>query len=185
MSNVVRRHPLTVFFTVAIGLTWVVQLAFLAQGWELTPALLIELAILLGSATAITGITSGRSGVRRLFASLVRWRIGVVRLIVVLAAMPLLTVGVGAVTGTLHAPEAGWGAEIANYLFLAVVFGALLGNAWEETAWAGFAQTRLMQRHGLMRGSLLCAVPFFLIHLPLAFAEKGLGATPWTEAALT
>jgi hypothetical protein len=38
----------------------------------------------------------------------------------------------------------------------------------------GFAQTRLVGEHGLLRGSPLAAIPFALIHLPLAFEERGL-----------
>ena len=45
----------------------------------------------------------------------------------------------------------------------------LLINMWEETAWAGVVQTRLEQRHGLVKAALLTAVPFALIHMPLHF----------------
>jgi uncharacterized protein len=55
----------------------------------------------------------------------------------------------------------------------------------EETAWGGFVQTRLMNRHGLLVGSMLTAIPFSLIHLPLAFSAHGLYGTPWTDVALT
>ena len=72
-----------------------------------------------------------------------------------------------------------------GYLFLTLVFGAVLGNVWEETAWAGFAQARLMQRHGWVRGSLLTSIPFALIHLPLAFEEHGLTGTSGRDLAIT
>jgi CAAX protease family protein len=61
----------------------------------------------------------------------------------------------------------------------------VLGNVWEETAWAGFAQSRLMDRHGLIRGSLLTAIPFALIHLPLAFEEHGLRGTTGRDLAIS
>ena len=60
-----------------------------------------------------------------------------------------------------------------TYLFFLAV-GAVTGNLWEETVWGGFVQGRLMARHGLLVGSLLTAVPFFLIHLPLAFENQRL-----------
>ena len=68
-------------------------------------------------------------------------------------------------------------------IFLAL--GAVTGNLWEETVWGGFVQTRLMARHGLLVGSLLTAVPFFLIHLPLAFENHGWAGTSWRDAAIT
>jgi hypothetical protein len=49
---------------------------------------------------------------------------------------------------------------------LAVNF--LLVNLWEETAWAGFLQTRLEHRHNLVVAALITAVPFAVAHLPLA-----------------
>lgn len=58
----------------------------------------------------------------------------------------------------------------------------LTASLWEETAWSGFVQPRLMSRHGLLVGSLLTAVPFGLIHLPLAFEADGWTGTTWSEA---
>ena len=69
-----------------------------------------------------------------------------------------------------------------------VVRGLLLfgvtGNMAEETSWSGFVQSRLMSRHGSSR-LMLTAIPFSLIHLPLAFSAGGLFGTPWTDVALT
>jgi membrane protease YdiL (CAAX protease family) len=91
--------------------------------------------------------------------------------------MPAATLLVAAVSGTLDVSSGELAGALAQYLFLTVVFGALLGNMWEELAWTGFLQQRLMDERGLVVGSLLTAVPFGLIHLPLAFADHGLGGT--------
>ena len=180
-----REHPVLSFAILAIVPTWAVQFLFLAMGWELFPALVIELLILLAAATFVTARTEGRAGVRRLFARAVRWRIGWGRFAYVLLALPLLTLLIAAAGGSLRAPDGGWLREVGGYLFLTLIFGALLGNVWEETAWAGFAQSRLIERHGLLRGSLLSAIPFALIHLPLAFEEHGLRGTGAGDLALT
>jgi membrane protease YdiL (CAAX protease family) len=172
-----RRHPLLAFAGTAVGLTWAVQLTFLALGWPLFPALAIELLVLLVTATAVTGLTEGRDGVRRLYAGVTRWRFAPRWYAVVLALVPVATVAVAAVAGTLQGPSDGWVAEALQYLFLTIVFGALLGNMWEELAWTGFMQARLTERHGLLRGALITALPFGLIHLPLAFEEHGLAGT--------
>jgi membrane protease YdiL (CAAX protease family) len=50
---------------------------------------------------------------------------------------------------------------------------------------AGVVQRRLMDRKGVLAGSLLTAIPFALIHLPQAFAERGFAATPWADVALS
>jgi len=182
-GGIVRRHPVAAFSAIAIGLTWPAQIVSLVNGWDLTPALLLELVILLAGATVVAARESGRAGVRRLYAGAVRWRMGVGRAVLLLTAMPVLTALVGVATGTYRTPPDGWGSLLALYLFDTFVYGLLLANLWEETAWGGLVQSRLMARHGLVTGSLLTAVPFFLIHIPLAFQERGWEGTTWSQAA--
>jgi membrane protease YdiL (CAAX protease family) len=145
------------------------------------PAKAAELVFLIGAAVQITAWTGGPKAVRQLFAGLVRWRIGVGRWLLVLLAMPVLTLAVAAVTGSLRAPEKGWG-DIALWYLIFLVFGLLSANIWEELVWSGVVQSRLATRHGLLRGALLTAVPFGLLHLPLAFEGDGWAGTTWHEA---
>lgn len=180
----VSRHPLVAFSVTAIGLTWAVQLAFLALGWPLFPALVVELGVLLGTATVLTHVVGGRIGVRRLYAAAFRWRFGVVWYALTLLMLPAATLAVAAASGTLTGPTDGWGTEAFQYLFLTLVFGAFLGNVWEELAWTGFMQARLTDRHGPLRGALLTALPFGLIHLPLVFEQDGLAGTSLADVAL-
>jgi membrane protease YdiL (CAAX protease family) len=169
---------------VAIAFTWTTQMISLLAGWPVMPAKLGELVVLLAGAVVITQWTGGRAAVRELFAGLLRWRLGIGRYVVVLLALPVLTVGVAAATGTLgSSPDGGWNVAATYVLFL--VLGAITGNLWEETVWSGFVQRRLMERHGLLIGSLLTALPFFLIHLPLAYENNGWKGTTWADAALT
>ncbi|HLL69680.1 MAG TPA: CPBP family intramembrane glutamic endopeptidase [Micromonosporaceae bacterium] len=182
LRDLARRNPVGLFLAISIGITWPAQFALLVAGQDLTPALLLELIVLLGGATLISAWTGGRAGVRRLYAGVVKWRIGFGRFLVLLVAMPALTLLVGAVTGTLRTPPDGWVSLIQPFLLSTFVVGVLLGNTWEETAWGGFVQGRLMARRGLLVGSLLTAVPFFLIHLPLAFADSGWKGTTWGQA---
>ena len=179
-ESFLARHPVAVLLVVGIAFVWATQLASLLAGVDVLPAKIAELVVLLAGATVITARLGGRSAVRRLFAGLTRWRLGG-WYPVVLVAMPLLTVAVALVTGTLQAPAGGWPAVLATYaLFLGL--GALTGNLWEETVWSGFVQARLMSVRGLLVGSLLTSIPFFLIHLPLAFEVDGWRGTSWHDA---
>jgi membrane protease YdiL (CAAX protease family) len=168
---------------VATPFVWITQMGSALAGLDLMPAKLAELLLLVGLAAAIARVADQRRGVRQLFAGLLRWRLGWHYLVLV-AAMPLLTVAVAWATGTLDRPTDGWLSVAVTYLmFLAI--GAVTANLWEETVWGGFVQGRLMARHGLLMGSLLTAVPVFLIHLPLAFEANGWPSTTWKDALIT
>jgi membrane protease YdiL (CAAX protease family) len=52
-----------------------------------------------------------------------------------------------------------------------LLVGLLIINLWEETAWTGFFQRRAMSLLGEIRGSLVTAVLFAGVHLPLAFTD--------------
>lgn len=110
---------------------------------------------------------AGPGGVRLLFRGLLRWRIGWVNAAVVLGAVPLATIAVAVVTGTYVAPEDGWLPVLGSYAFAVIVYGLLLLNVWEETGWQGMIQRHLMDRHGLLRGAALTAIPFAVVHIPL------------------
>ncbi len=176
-------HPIMLLLGVATVFVWTTQMASALAGVDLMPAKLAELLVLLGLAVAITRATDGRGGIRQLFAGLLRWRLGW-RYLLLLLPMPLLTIGVAAATGTFHAPAAGWVAVGLTYLFF-LVLGAVTGNLWEETVWGAFVQGRLMARHGLLVGSLLTALPVFLVHLPLAFETNGWHGTTWRDALIS
>jgi membrane protease YdiL (CAAX protease family) len=162
---------LSAFLVLALGIGWVALGVPVALDVDASPFLLLMLIGLLGSALLVTWAVDGSSGVRRLFARAFQWRFSLVRWAVVLFAMPVLTLALAAATGTMVDPPGGWSAMAGWYLFNTLIFGALLANLWEETAWAGFVQTRLMARHGLLVSSLLTAVPFALIHVPLYLAD--------------
>jgi uncharacterized protein len=176
------RHPIAVLLVVGMAFVWITQMASLLAGVDVMPAKLGELVVLLGLATWISSVVGGRREVRRLFAGLTRWRLGT-RYVLLVAAMPVITVAVAVGTGTLQTPADGWAAVALTYLML-LVLGAATGNLWEETVWSGFVQGRLMAARGLLVGSLLTAVPFFLMHLPLAFEADGWKGTSWHDAAI-
>src|SRR3954447_20044749 len=181
LKQVAVDRPISTLCGVVVGPTLVLQTGLLLAGVDLFPGKLAELVLLTGTASLITSWICGRGAVRRLFGGLTKWRIGAGRWALVLVAMPTLTVGVAAATGTLHAPQHGWAGEVLTYLILFALI-ALTASVWEEITWSGFVQLRLMDRHGLLVGSMLTVIPFGLIHLPLAFEADGWTGTTWSEA---
>ncbi len=171
---------MTAFLLLAYGIGWPALMVPVVTDLPSEPFLLVLLFLaLLGPALLVTRLADGPGAIRRLLGRTLIWRFGVGRWAVVLLAMPLLTLALAASTGTLEAPERGWAFEVGFYLFSTLIFGALVANLWEETAWGGFVQTRLMARHGLLVGSLLTAPLFAAIHVPL---QLGDGAS-WSESA--
>ena len=171
---------MTAFLLLAFAIGWPALMVPVVTDLPPEPFLLVLLFLaLLGPALLVTRLADGPGAVRRLLGRTLIWRFGVGRWVVILLAMPVLTLALAASTGALETPERGWALEVGFYLFSTLIFGALVANLWEETAWGGFVQTRLMARHGLLVGSLLTAPMFAAIHIPL---QLGDGAS-WSESA--
>ena len=174
------RRPLTAFLLLAYGIGWPALMVPAVSDLPPEPFLLVlPFVALLGPALLVTRWVDGPGAIRRLLGRTLIWRFGIGRWAVVLLAMPALTLLLAGVSGTLVTPARGWVIEAGLYLFSTLIFGALVANLWEETAWGGFVQTRLMARHGLLVGSLLTAPLFAAIHVPL---QLGDGAS-WSDAA--
>ena len=151
--------------TTALGLVLLGAPALVGQPSE--PGILVlTYGVLLGG-SVLTARRAGPGSIRLLFRGLLRWRIGWVNAAVVAAAVPIATIGVAAVTGTYVAPQGGWLPVIGSYLFATFVYGALALNLWEETGWQGMVQRHFMGRHGVLKGSMLTAIPFAVVHIPL------------------
>lgn len=139
------------------------------MGLPVEPFLLALVYVVLLGGAVVTARRSGPGGVRRLFSGVLHWRIGVRNWVVVAAAIPTATAAVAFATGTYTAPADGWPVTIGNYLFITFIFGALVLNIFEETAWQGLVQRHITQHRGAFRAAMITAVPFAAIHLPLSF----------------
>jgi membrane protease YdiL (CAAX protease family) len=182
-DTLVRRRPVLVFLLFALGLGWPILGLALVAGIPIVPVplLLVMFGALLPAALVVTRRADGPGAVRRLLRRTLLWRFGLARWAVVLFAVPVLTIAFAAVSGTLASPEDGWAREIGVYLFSTLVIGLLVLNLWEELVWSGFMQSRLMARRGLLVGSLVTALFFAAIHVPLTFeANDG-----WTDVAVS
>jgi membrane protease YdiL (CAAX protease family) len=169
------RHPLAVWLVVVLtalytGLGLPRLFGHSVPQEAFRPVLsLLAFGLLFGGALAITGVAEGRNGLRRLLKGLLRWRIGAGRWLLILTALPTLTLGIAAASGSLQSPTEGWSSMLAAYLIDGIVIGVLSTSLWEEAAWSGFFQSRLMRRRGLVSSACLTAIPFAAAHIPGAF----------------
>lgn len=172
------RRPLTALLTITLPLGWALLAVPALAHHGVIPGgplpnepfvLALTLLVMLPAVTWVTAAGEGRPGVRALFARTVRWRFGAGQWVAVLLALPVLSVAVGAALGrsvdTSDLPSV-LGDAVVDLLVALVVI-----NLWEETVWAGFVQTRLELRHGLVAAALLTALAFAGIHLPMLLAD--------------
>lgn len=180
-DTLARRRPVTTFLALVFGVGWPMLTVPLLAGVPADPFLLgLVFVGLLAPALVVSRLAGGPGATRRLLARTTQWGFGAVRWAVILLGVPLFTLAFAAASGTLEQPSGGVLAEVGAYLFATFIFGALILNVWEELAWGGFAQSRLMARHGLLVGSLLTAPLFAAIHVPLLFAADW----TWAEVAV-
>lgn len=171
-KSFVRRWPIAAFLALVFGIGWPTLTLPLLAGVPQDPFLLVlAFGALLAPALLVARIAGGPGATKRLLARTTMWRFGATRWAVIVLALPAFTIGFAAASGTLSSPDNGILLETGLYLFSTLIFGALILNVWEEAAWGGFVQTRLMARHGLLVGSLLTAPLFAAIHVPLLFAK--------------
>ena len=104
----IRRHPVLAGAGLLIGVTWLAQLITLLAGWPTGPALILELAAFVAVPITLSAVIGGKPEVKRLLSGFLRVRIGFGRWLLVLLAMPALTVAVALVTGTYVPPPEGW-----------------------------------------------------------------------------
>lgn len=171
--RLVAAHPLTVFFVLVFGVGWpVLTVPLLADRGLIRagplPAELFALAVtwlvMLPAALGVTAVSEGGDAARHLLRRLLHWRLGLGWWLTVLLALPVTTMLVGLALGG----SVGTGSPSAllrGALFLTTAF--LLIHLWEESVWAGFVQTRLERKHGVLVAALLTAVPFASIHVPI------------------
>ncbi|NIZ90719.1 CPBP family intramembrane glutamic endopeptidase [Kineococcus rubinsiae] len=195
------RRPLTAFFALAYGLSWLAWIPYLLSGngtgvlGFTFPSVLGTSQLLgvlpgayLGPVTAalvVTALTEGRAGLRawrgRLFRFRVGWRwylgVGVVVPVSILAA-------------TFALPQA-WGAvrPVSAFLllgYLPMLLVQIVTTALaEEPGWRDFALPRLQNRLGAVRGTVVLGLLWGGWHLPLFLTEwGGFPGVSWTQPVL-
>ena len=179
LHRIATRYPLTLFLVLAIGVAYVCSgLVVLAQhgiipggslpaklglDYERAAILLMQFLGLLPTTLVVTALEGGRPAVRALFRRVFRWRVGLVWWLMALFALPLTTIPVAIILGDSFQmlSPAVFASEVV------VIALTILGlNLWEETAWAGFFQTRLERRHNFYIAVVLTAIPFAAVHMP-------------------
>ena len=177
----VARHPVTAFLVMVFAFAWGGMLPLLLSEsgfgvvpielpWQPFTAVLSIFGLAL-PAFLVTAATSGKDGVRDLLSRVLRWRVGIHWYLIALFGLLAVT-ALGAIPFLGAAPLETL-AQNSSLLFTVFLPGVLLPfvliNLWEETAWTGFMQHNLQERHGPLLASFMVAPLFALIHTPAFF----------------
>ena len=191
LRRLVSRHPMAAYLVMAFAISWTAILPVLLSESgpfgilpiELPAETFNTLASILGLALPVFLVTAakdGEEGVRDLLRRIFRWRVGVRWYLFALFGLFVVSL-LGAIpfagVAPLEALTQNWSLLITVYL-PGILVPFVLINLWEETAWTGFVQHTLQERHGPLLASVVVAPLFALIHLPAFFVAGWINEEP-------
>jgi membrane protease YdiL (CAAX protease family) len=168
LLDLLRRYPLTAYFLIALGISWVV--VFVVVTTDLPTTWVTIVAITAGpalSALIMTAATEGRIGVRHLLRRLVFWRVPFVWYLFAILGVPAIFV-----LGTVFLPGAAASFDPLTlqrwlaYLWLFPSVAAVGGPLLEEPGWRGFALPRLQKKYGPLAGTVILGLLWGAWHYP-------------------
>ena len=177
-----KQHPLIAFFALSYAIAWII--------WILTGILapdLLTALTLVGvwaptvSAILLTGIISGKAGIRGLLRRGLYWRGGIQWYAFVFFGVALIGVAAISIHVALggSAPQPTLPAGMASgqlYIFLPILYLSNIfigGPIAEEFGWRGFALPRLQARIGALYAGLLIGVIWGLWHVRFFILREG------------
>jgi uncharacterized protein len=179
-EGVLARHPLTSYFLIAYGFSWLVwvPLALSEDGAGLFPfrspigtSASVVVASFVGpflSAFMMTGITEGREGIGRLLRRIVLWRVGLGWYLFTIIGIPvILLLGVILLPGAMASFKGLDSLALPRPWLSMIVYVFFHGPLGEEPGWRGFALPRLQRLHGPLVASLILGPLWALWHLPM------------------
>ena len=167
----VTRHPVRTYFALTFAVSWSGFVLVVGPGGfpgtgsqfdTLVP--FVAAAMLAGPSVAgilLTGVVSGRAGLRELLSRLLRWRVRARWYAAALLPAPLLTAAVLfalSLTAPIFATDA-----VAAILLAGVAAG--LTTVLEEVGWTGFAVPGLRRHYGVVATGLIVGVLWGAWHL--------------------
>lgn len=170
-----QKNSLTNFFLLTFLITWglgafaiFLPAQFQILFGELTdtsPVYFLAIAAPTISATILTFVRGGWTGLGTLYARLIRWRFDLKWYAIVLIGIPLVGWIATLVTESDPLKETGNLAQLLLMLFYVLVTGPLC----EELGWRGYALPQMLKRFNPFTASLILGAIWGVWHLPAFF----------------
>jgi membrane protease YdiL (CAAX protease family) len=185
IKAIIKRHPVLTYYALTFAISWGGFLLvgapgiFVGTNWQTDPLFpFAVLAMLAGPPVAgllLTGLVSGRAGLREFLSRLLRWRVDARWYAVALLTAPLLMTAILFALSLFSLeflPAIVTTDDKVSPLLLGIAVG-LGGGFLEELGWTGFAIPRLRRRYGVLATGLIVGVLWAAWHLLANF---------WTSA---
>lgn len=164
--SLVRRHQLTAFFSLALGLTWLAFIPFWLSNGDSIPWFTFGPIV---SAFIVAALSGGWASVKAILASMVKWRVHPLWYAVAFG-LPFATQLASILINPLFgAASPAWSniPAMSQMLPIIALYAVFSGPLGEEPGWRGFAVPRLLASHSALTGSLILGVIWAIWHFPL------------------
>jgi membrane protease YdiL (CAAX protease family) len=179
------------YFTLTFGISTAgVLIAAAREGLPLSvlDSWIAAVALFAGPSVAgplVTGLVSGRAGMRAFRSRLLRWRVGARWYVVALLTTPLLVLPILlalSLISPVYLPAAVTTDDLVALLLLGLVAGGL-GGFLEELGWTGFAVPAVRPRHGVLATGLIVGAMWAAWHVPVTFLSSisPSGVVSWSD----
>ena len=169
LLKLMRKYPLTSFFTLTLGLTWVAFIPYYNSyyaGEDGIPWFTFGPMV---AGIVMAGVTGGFKAVKSLAASTVRWKVKPIWYVAAIGvpfATQLFSVLLNPLFGSA-APAWGNIPPLMEILPMVALFAVFSGPLGEEIGWRGFALPKLLETHSALAASLILGSVWAVWHLPL------------------
>ena len=178
IASLVRRHPTVAYFALTFAISWSGGLLAIGSAGGMrgtTPGsdprfAYALIAMLAGPSVAgilLTGLVSGRDGLRDLGARLFTWRVGLQWYALAILSpviLMLATLSVLSMTSAAFVPGVLASVQKTPILITGLTVG-LAAGVFEEAGWTGFAIPTVLKRHSLLATGLIVGVWWSAWHL--------------------
>ena len=196
LKRFIARWPLSVYFGLAFGISWIFLIADALGSRGLIPFRLtlsgpgILLVLLMGYGPTIAALIvawaiDGAAGIRALLGRLLPRRAGPIWYALALAGPAVLALATGLLQNLFGAALPALPGP-AYQVALSGVVGSVvhaLANG-EELGWRGYALPRLQARYNAFTASMILGAIWFAFHVPIMFTSGGVGGSQTLDSAL-
>jgi uncharacterized protein len=165
LATLLRKYPLTSFFTLALGVTWLAFIPYY-QSTDSIPWFTFGPTVAGFTMAAVTG---GFKKVKSLVAATFRWKVNPIWYVAAIG-VPFATQLVSILLNPLFGSAApAWGniPPLMEILPMVALFAVFSGPLGEEIGWRGFALPKLLETRSALAASLIVGSVWAVWHLPL------------------